>query len=85
MSVWGEITIECDTPGCHAQHAVTADEAFRVAGREYAEDEGWIVGDDGQHTCPQCIEWGKAQCERAKGDDDGVEYGDPRDARDERL
>lgn len=54
MSIWGEIIIECDTPMCHADHTVAADEAFTVAVREYFEDEGWIVV-DGRHICPQCI------------------------------
>jgi hypothetical protein len=81
MSVWGEILIECDSKDCRAQHAVTGDDAFRVAGREYAEDEGWIEV-DGRHVCPQC----QAEANpRERGDDDGVEYGHPDEARDERL
>jgi hypothetical protein len=37
-------------------------------------------------TCPGCGEFGSIVLiiEREKGDDDGVEYGDPRDERDER-
>jgi hypothetical protein len=50
MSVWGEILIECDSKDCRAQHAVTGDDAFRVAGREYAEDED---GRRGKDICPR--------------------------------
>lgn len=59
MSMFGEIVIECDNPDCHAQHAVTADDAFRVAGREFIEDEGW-AHISGRDVCPQCVEEGKA-------------------------
>ncbi len=75
--------------------------ACRVRGSEQDEDRETGGGEDGPAVsyevqtvwCQHCLESGEAergalyleQCERQKGDDDGVEYGHPRDAREDRL
>lgn len=77
MSAWGEVIIECDEDGCHATHAIEANDLIAVAGREYLEDENWAQV-DGRYICPQC----QAEANpREPGDDDGREYADPRDYR----
>jgi len=85
MSIRGTITLECDSPKCHAEF-VLGDLDLEVAPQRggglevaaYAAE--WVEDDDGLLHCPQCCEEG-----REKGDDDGVEYADPRDAKADRL
>lgn len=84
MSLTGTFTLECDRPTCRAELVlgyVDADlEPRRKGGIDlqlYAPD--WCMDEDGSLICPQCA----APDPREKGDDDGREYADPRDARDE--
>jgi hypothetical protein len=85
MAIRGSVTLECDSPRCHAE-LVLGDLDLEVAPQKqggleltaYAPD--WREDEDGLLHCPQCCEEG-----REKGDDDGQEYADPRDAREERL
>lgn len=77
MSIRGTVTFECES--CHAEEVMDADEVNYTEGAKqgisiefYAG--GWVMDDDGDLHCPQCCE-----DDRAKGDDDGREYADPRD------
>lgn len=81
MSVYGTITVECDNEHCHAELVLHVDALMETSVEDALWDDGWR-NHDGLHICPQCCE--EAQS-RVKGDDDGREYGDPRDARDERF
>jgi hypothetical protein len=87
MSIRGSVVLECDSTGCHAEQVIgdleMADDlvALPRGGVEvtvYAPE--WVLDDDGLLHCPQCCEEG-----REKGDDDGVEYGHPADAKADRL
>lgn len=46
----------------------------------------WRVSPDSDPQCPECnsVDFDVADDPRVKGDDDGCEYGDPRDAMRER-
>lgn len=59
MSRRGEITVECDCKGCHAEERFTAeqlqDEGLRAA--KYAHGWRWFNGKD---ICPDCDEERKA-------------------------
>lgn len=86
MSIRGSVTFECDQPRCHAEFVrqfVSDDEVNidRYGLSVEASAEGWRMDDDGLLVCPQCAD----ENPREKGDDDGVEYADPRDAREGRL
>ena len=76
------ITVECDT--CGDDEQVEVDFPCWVD-REDLLPPGWQENpeDEDEHICAQCLLEQKES--RQKGDDDGVEYGDPRDEQDERL
>ncbi len=83
MSIRGSVTLECDSKGCHAEEVIAAED-FNLADKWIYIDvsaafNGWRVDDDGNIHCPQCCDEG-----RERGDDDGREYADPRDAREDR-
>lgn len=81
----GAIVIECDSPRCYAEQMFDADSLEGSSLSECITDAGW---EDrcGTHVCPQCIaeETPEPSESRERGDDDGIEYADPRDYRDER-
>jgi len=79
MSIRGRVTFECDTPKCHAELVLDADDAdLDVTKRGDVSAVfvayGWVQDQDGDLHCEACCTEG-----REKGDDDGVEYSDPRD------
>lgn len=84
MSIMGRVMLECDTKGCHGCEVIEAED---FDGRDIkrsltvsASFAGWVLDDDGNIRCPMCCEEG-----RSKGDDDGVEYQDPREAMEDRY
>lgn len=82
MSIRATVTLECDSPGCHAELVLDGTDAEIVNARGGVQAEfyasGWVMDDDDQIHCPCCEE------RREMHKDDGVEYGDPRDHRDGR-
>lgn len=41
--------------------------------------------DEARETCPECGGWTPEEGGRQRGDDDGAEYGDPRDEMEDRM
>jgi hypothetical protein len=84
MSIRGTVTLECDSPKCHAELVIDAEDA-NLCGEtgslliELIAAE-WVLDDNGLLHCPQCCEEG-----RERGEDDGKEYGHPADAKADRL
>ena len=84
MSIRGSLVIECDHPKCHAEIVLEARD-FTLEREPRGTDisiyaYGWHMNDDDAFVCPQCAEPNP----REKGDDDGVEYADPRDRKEGR-
>lgn len=59
MAIRGELTLECDTPQCHAEQVLQAEDANIVHGKRgslelelFAPD--WIELEDGTLQCPDC-------------------------------
>jgi hypothetical protein len=86
MAIRGSVVLECDSKGCHAE-TVIGDLEFDITPQKRGGLEistfadGWVEDEHGELHCPQCCE----ENPRQKGDDDGVEYGHPRDEMGERL
>jgi hypothetical protein len=77
MSRRGEICIECESDDCYAE-VIYRPETLGETIDDLLEQDGWRVK-DGHDYCPECV---KEENPRERGDDDGVEYADPRDHRD---
>ncbi len=86
MSIRGRIVLECSDKGCYAEEVIDAEDLAPERSKRgtgvnvIAHADGWVVDEDGEVHCPACCEEG-----RERGDDDGREYGHPRDAREERM
>jgi hypothetical protein len=61
MSLRGEVIVECDLPGCHAEEVIPeADLLGPRTLKQILMDRGWIKTVRGHDVCPQCIEDGKS-------------------------
>jgi len=84
MAIRGSVTLECDSPKCHAE-LVLGDLDLEVApqrggGLELTAYAAELVeDDDGLLHCPECCR------ERERDEDDGQTYADPRDEKADRL
>lgn len=85
MSIRGSITVECDRRKCQAELVIEGEDATVTETRHglslALSAAEWRQDDEGYFWCPQCQE----ENPRVKGEDDGREYADPRDAKAERL
>jgi hypothetical protein len=54
MSRRGEITVECDTPDCHAEWSLTAHQMRARSVRDWLDFEGWEMTGEGKDRCPDC-------------------------------
>ena len=77
MSRYGRITVECDSRDCSAEVSYSHN-AIEAELSDMLSDEGWTRTADGKDQCPDCC---APENPRQKGDDDGIEYADPRDHR----
>ncbi len=64
MSRRGEIVIECDSPKCHAEKCLSADDLADTRNLDdLIEDDGWVTRLDASgHVldfCPECFAEGK--------------------------
>lgn len=82
MSIRGEIIIECDSEDCHAEIICGPWALMDFALGDLLADDGWEIHAKGRVVCPDCA---KPENPRERGDDDGVEYADPRDAKADRI
>ena len=60
MGVRGEVVIECDVKGCHAELVLSAERVEANSARLCAQWDGWARSPiTGAWMCEQCLDEGK--------------------------
>jgi len=82
MSRRGRVVVECDAFKCSAETVIDAGDMNATESLEaILTADGWRFH-NGFDICPQCVE---ERDPREKDEDDGQEYGHPKEAIEERL